>query len=513
MNLSRKRSRNMIAKKHMDRRAFLGQASCAGLGYMTFMNTLFNLKGINASAISNSAVYDNLNDYKAIVCILLAGGNDSFNMLVPYDQGSHNDYVTARSGLYTNPDPGLAIPRSELANTVLNYNVGGKQFALHPSMTRIHQLYNQNKVAFLTNIGTILHPDTTKQEYESNSNMPIGLFSHSDQIQQWQTGIPDERSAKGWGGKMADLISDCNSSENISMNFSLSGTNIFQTGNTTVEYAIDPYYGAVGIDGYDPNAMYLQERIRTQAIDSMLGSQYSDMFESTFVNTISKSRDGFVEFSEAFQNAITFPEDVFPDTYLGAAMEMIIRSIDVRNPLGFKRQVFFVTVGGWDHHDEVINNQLGMLGMVSDALGRFQDALGTSFNYVDGNGVTKSHAGINAEGNVLTMMISEFGRTLTSNGNGSDHAWGGHTFVMGGPNVLDGSDIYGSYPSLDLSGSNPIELGLGRFIPTLSTDEYFAEIAKWFGVPPTDLPTLFPNIGEFYNVSSNDFPIGFLKNS
>ncbi len=494
-------------KEHLSRRRFLGEASCAGLGYLTFINTLLNLKGMNASAISNSSVGD-FNDYKAIVCILLAGGNDSFNMLTPYDTPNHSEYVTARSGLYTNG--GLALPRSELSGTVLNYTSGGKEWAVHPSMTRVHEMFNNGKLAFLSNVGTLIQP-TTKTQYENDQNLPLGLFSHSDQIQQWQTGIPDERGAKGWAGKMADLISSCNSNQNISMNVSLSGSNIWQTGDVTIEYAIDPYSGAVGIDGYNPEAMYLTESIRSEAIDSMIGHQYQDIFKKTFMNVVKNARDGFIEFDSALQSAITFPEDVFPDSYLGASMEMIIRTLDIRDILDFKRQVFFITVGGWDHHDEVINNQLGMLGMVSDALGRFQDALGSSFNYLDGNGMQQSHQGINLENQVLTMFISEFGRTLTSNGNGSDHAWGGNTMVMGGPQLLNGGAIYGEYPSLALGPSNPIEVGLGRFIPQLSTDEYFAEVAKWFGVPNSDLSILFPNLGNFYDPFSPNLPIGFLN--
>jgi len=502
---------NYTTDKKLGRRGFLGQASCAGLGYLTFMNSLLNLKAINAAAISDSAVYDSFGDYKAIVCILLAGGNDSFNMLLPYGTTEHAEYVSARSGLYTNDNPGLAIPRGELSATTLNGTHQSKQFAVHPSMARVRQLYNQGKVAFLANTGTLLHPNTTKAQYENNQGMPIGLFSHADQIQQWQTGIPDQRSAKGWGGKMADLISDCNGNKNISMNISLSGSNIWQTGDKTVEYAIDPYRGAVGIDGYDPQAMYLSDLVRREAIDSLIGHQYKGLFEKTYMDVVHNARDGFLEFNEAFQNAITFPEDVFPDSYLGASLEMVARTISIRNQLNFKRQVFFVTVGGWDHHDDVVENQEGMLGMVSEALGRFQDSLGQNFNYTDMNGQTQSHAGINVEDNVLTMMISEFGRTLTSNGNGSDHAWGGNTLVMGGQNVLNGGQIYGAYPSLNLNGSNPIELGLGRFIPTTSTDEYFAEVSRWFGVPNSDLTTLFPNLGSFYDPFSSSLPIGFLN--
>lgn len=491
-----------IITNKVARREFLGQASCAGLGYLTFANSLLNLKAINSAAISNSAVYDNFNDYKAIVCILLAGGNDSFNMLIPSDS-RHSSYLSARSG--------LGIPLADLNNTKLKYNNVDNGYAVHPSMARVKDLFNSKRLSFLTNIGTLTHPNTTKAQYQANNNMPLGLFSHSDQIQQWQTGIPNERGAKGWAGKMADLIGYCNSNKNISMNISLSGSNIFQNGDATVEYALDPNHGAVGIDGYNPDAMYLVESVRTQAIDSLLGKTYQDIFEKTFVNVVRNARDGFVQFNEAIENAITFPQDVFPASNLGSALEMVTRTIDVRDDLGFKRQVFFIVVGGWDHHDNLLENQEGMLAMVSNALATFQDSLKSSFTYTNAGGTSQNHAGINMENNVLTMLISEFGRTLKSNGNGSDHAWGGNTMVMGGSNLIDGGKVFGTFPSMVLGSSNPQEVGLGRFIPTLSTDEYYAEVAKWFGVPNTDLTQIFPNLGNFYDPFDSSYPIGFIK--
>lgn len=499
-----------ILGKTMDRRGFLGEASCAGLGYLTFMNTLLNLKAINASAISNSNVGGDVNDYKAIVCILLAGGNDSFNMLMPYNTSHYNEYVAARQGLFvdSNAPAGLAIDKAAqydgnnnlVVGTGLNlghlngYSQGARQWAVHPRMDRVKGLFQDGRLAFLSNIGTLTNP-TTKSQYDLKQGLPIGLYSHSDQIQQWQTGIPNERGAKGWAGKMADMIGDCNANQNISMNVSLSGSNIFQTGNTTIEYAIDPYQGAVGIDGYNPDPMYLVENIRKEALDSMMGGHYQDIFKKTYMDVVRDAHDGFLEFDAALQNSIMFQANEFPDTSIGMSLEMIARTIDVRNTLGFDRQVFFITVGGWDHHDEVMNNQHAMLNMVSEALGSFQDAMGPSK--------------VDMEDNVVTMMISEFGRTLNSNGNGSDHAWGGNTLVMGGPNLMNGGQIYGDYPSLAQGG--PQEVGLGRFIPTLSTDEYFAEVAKWFGVPDSELTTLFPNLGNFYDPFSSAPPIGFLN--
>ncbi len=471
--------------KPISRRNFLGQASCAGLGYMTFMNSFLNLKALNAAAISNATVND-CSGYKAIVCILFAGGCDSYNMLAPWELSRHMEYVATRSG--------LAIPRNELLR--LKAGTPGhaaRDFAVHPSMPEVRDLFDQNKMAFLANTGTLLNNTTTKATFNSGTDLPIGLFSHSDQIQQWQTGIPSVRSSKGWAGRMADIIGSCNANQNISMNLSLSGTNIFQTGNETIEYALDPFSGSVGIDNYDPNSTWNFRESRTQAIDSLLAQQYQNIFDKSYMDVIMNAKDAHVEFQAALQNSVEFDPTLFPDTYFGSSLEMIAKTIDVKDDLDFNRQVFYIVYGGWDHHDELLNNQTAMLGEISQGLSAFMTGLEQ----------------IGHEDDVLTMTISEFGRTLASNGNGSDHAWGGNAMVMGGPNLINGGQIYGDYPSLALN--TDIELGRGVLIPQQSTDEYFAEVAKWFGVTGQDLDIIFPNLHEFYSSSSSDNPIGFLQ--
>ena len=170
---------------------------------------------------------------------------------------------------------------------------------------------------------------------------------------------------------------------------------------------------------------------------------------------------------------------------------MIARVISAQAELGFERQIFFVNFGGWDHHDAVLESQADMLPILSRALSEFQTAL----------------AEINKEQEVTTFTISDFARTLTSNGDGTDHAWGGHTIVMGGD--VKGGRIYGDYPSLELQ--NPLDLGNGIMIPTTSADQYFAELALWFGVSRSDAMDLFPYLNNFYNPQSGGQPLGFLN--
>jgi len=488
----------------------MGQISCAGMGYMTLMNSLLNFKAMNAAAISNSAS----GGYKAIVCILQAGGNDSFNTLIPITD--HAEYALTRSNLaIPNYDSGI---ETEPMNPAYLNNVRllsgthqmGKQYGVHPSLTGVQNLFNNNKLSFISNIGTLMSPTDKTQYFNNTRTLPLGLFSHSDQIQQWQTAIMDKRTATGWGGKIADLIGDQNMNQNISMNFTLSGTNIFQSGNSNVEYAISEN-GSIGINGYDPNSTWIYNQLRTQAIDNMLSETYQDVFKKTYVDTIKQSKSAHEEFSIAINKYNEFEIDGAHENVFNAAnpisqkLKMIARTIAVSTEeanngnvnssdvLDFNRQIFFVNFGGWDHHDELLDSQVGMLGVLGNALEEFNEALQL----------------IGMEDCVLTMTTSEFGRTLTSNGDGSDHAWGGNVMVMGGDNLINGGKIFGTYPSLQLGSDN--EIGNGVLLPTTATDCYFAEASKWFGVSNGDINNIFPRLAEFHSINSSPRPIGFLK--
>ncbi|MCB0665082.1 MAG: DUF1501 domain-containing protein [Saprospiraceae bacterium] len=468
--------------RRISRRSFLGTASCAAIGSSTMFSSLISLKALNAATASSG--FGGADDYKALVCILLSGGHDSFNMLVPTSTSEYAEYSESRSNLALDRDALLPLD-------VINND--GRSFGLHPAMSDVQRLFNEEKVSFITNVGTLIQPVTRQEVWDEVVPVPLGLFSHSDQIMQWQTSIPHQRSSSlGWGGKVADLIRDMNSNQNISMNVSLSGTNIFQTGNNTIEYAIDAYGGSVGIDGYVKEDMYdVFNVMRTKAIDNMLDFEYQDIFKKTYVDIIRRSRDGHILFDGALEEVGELSTS-FSDNYISQSFNMIARTMAARETLGMKRQIFFVDFGGWDHHDELLNNQFGMLNVLSTALGEFDRAL-QELQLTDC---------------VTTFSISEFGRTLTSNGNGTDHAWGGNVMVMGG-HQLRGGRIFGEYPSLVLDSN--LDVGGGVFLPTTSTDEYFAEIARWFDVSGANLPLIFPNLENFYDVNSGSLPIGFLN--
>lgn len=460
---------------HLSRRKFLGQASCAALGSTTLLSTLTNLKFLNAASIANSSVFGG-NDYKALVCILLSGGSDSHNMLIPYEQNRYNHYANTRTA--------IAIPRDEVRS------LNNTDFGVHPSMGGIQQLFNNNKLSFISNIGTLLQPMQKDEVWQNEQLLPLGLFSHTDQTQQWQTSLPDSRTNIGWGGRIADMMSSLNTSDKISMNISLSGTNVFQTGNSSVEFSISPYDGSIGIEGYGYDNPDNFDLARKNAIDNMVDANYADIFKRTYIDVIKTSRDANVEFSAALDGTPDI-RSMFSDNEFSSAMHMVAKTIAARSTLGMKRQIFFVELGGWDHHDELLTSQAEMLNLLNAGMLEFDSALDT----------------LGANDCVTTFTASEFGRTLTWNGNGSDHAWGGNVMVMGGP--IQGGQIFGEYPSLELNSDYELGGG-GIMLPTLSVDQYFAELALWFGVSPSELQTILPNIGNFYDASSGQSPIGFI---
>lgn len=467
---------NHKKKNTQSRRAFLKNTGCAALASTTMLSSLINMKAIASAAFDKSEVPG---DYKAMVCILLAGGADSHNMLIPRGNSEYNEYLTTRSN--------LAIPKSQILS--LNHPPSnGKMFGVHPDMPQTRSLFNTGKLAWLSNVGTLIEP-ITKAQYESNSAMtPLGLFSHSDQIKHWQTGRPGDRTSHGWGGRISDLIQSQNANPNLSMNVSLSGNNFFQNGENSTEFSIKSD-GQFGLNGFGTDNNY--HTIRDAAINNILERDYADIYKKTYTNTMKKSVEGSLEMEEAL-SAVSEFNTQFSNSTLSEQLKMIAKVIAAREDLGFSRQTFFINFGGWDHHDEILESQQEKLPVLDSALGEFMQVLQE----------------LGVANNVTTFTISDFGRTLTSNGDGSDHAWGGNAMVMGG--AVNGGQIYGESPSLELDSE--LMLPRGVLIPTTSASEYFAELATWFGVSQGDLFDIFPDLSNFYSPGSG-YPIGFMNQS
>jgi uncharacterized protein (DUF1501 family) len=463
------------------RRKFLGQASCAAIGSTTLFSTLFNLKAVNAAVANNSSITNNPSDYKALVCILLEGGMDSYNMLVPRSQPQYSQYAATRSN--------LALPLSSLL-PINQLTPDGSEYGLHPNLPSMRNMFNNGNLSFVTNIGSLINPVSKSQYLNGTATLPLGLYSHSDQIMHWQTGTPHLRNAVGWGGRIADMMVAANENQTISMNTSLSGSNLFQSGNNSVEYSLHPYGGAISIDGYQGDWSY--NMMRTAALDGMINANYQNAFKKTYASTIKTSIEGGNMYRAVLDNAPTFttPFPTFVNNgganNFSQGLQMIAKSISGQQSLGMNRQIFFISYGGWDHHDYLLENQSTMLAALDSSLNSFNEAL----------------TQLGVQDKVTTFSLSEFSRTLTSNGDGTDHAWGGNTFVMGG--AVNGQNIYGDYPSLVLGSSNTQEV-YGTLIPTTSADQYFRDIALWYGVSPSEISTLFPNIGNF-----SASPLGFI---
>lgn len=479
----------------ISRRSFLRQLNCAAVSSSAILNTLLNLK------LANSAAADDLGDgtdSKALVCLFLSGGIDSFQMLVPWEQSRYNSYATTRGAFGT--DGGLALDR----NTLLRLNGTSSDFAFHPSMAGLHQMATgtgsfagKQRLAAITNVGTLVQPITKSQyqAWENGSNaalaVPRALFSHSDQVEQWQTAVPQGMlELRGWAGRAADLLHSSYNTGATSMSISLSGNNILQVGRDTTQFVITPN-GSLSFESYST-----PHQLKNQAFRSTLEQSYSNLLEQGFANLTKQSDDAQLLFQQQFDSTtgdLGTAASLFPDNnYLATMLSAVLRSIKIRSALGLRRQTFFINWGGWDMHGDLLTPQATQLAEVDAALTAFQLGLEQ----------------LGLANDVVTFTASDFGRTLRSNGRGTDHAWGGNAFVMGGP--VDGGKIFGTYPDLTLDGPDDVGYG-GRLLPTTSADAYFAEMLRWFGVPSTSMAAVLPNIANFWNPLSSTAPLGFIK--
>jgi len=475
-----------MCKRKINRRQFLGQASCATVGSTAFLSSVLNLGMINTLAARPHIISAGSSDYKAMVCILLAGGADTFNLLVPTESGEYSDYQTTRGDL------ALDINGSPPELLDLDYDSNGRTFAVHGGMPEVRDLFDNGDLAFISNVGTLIEPIANSTEYNSGTKKtPLGLYSHSDQIMQWQTSVPQSRSAVGVGGRMADILHDMNSIPEISMNISLDGKNRFQSGQTINEYSIrnDATAANIGFDGMPTwwsNYGHLAGQ-RDTAHHNMVDQAYSNIFKQTYGALGQQSIESNEIFKTAMSNVIPLTTPFNPSN-LSQDLKKIAEVMSVRSHLGSCRQIFFTTFGGWDHHDDVLGSQAAMLPILSQALAEFNESL----------------IELGLQDKVVTFTISDFARTLTSNGNGSDHAWGGNQMIMGGP--IAGKNIYGTYPSLALTSDLNLS-DRGRILPTTSVDEFYAELALWYGASPNDLDYILPNLCNFYSTSCPQGPI------
>ena len=435
----------------INRRHFLKASSAAALA---------SVPGVSfAQGVSMNAPFP---DYKALVCVFLFGGNDSFNMLVPRSNAEYNVYAQSRQN--------LAIAQQDLL-PITPVTQTGVDFGLHPSMAGLQTLFNSGRAALVSNLGPLVEPTTKDQYFSQSVALPPQLFSHNDQQDQWHSLKGDSVSKTGWAGRVADLIRSNVTDQQMATNASLFGSSLYQSADDTIAYVMGPQ-GPIPFDGFGDTSPFLEQRL---AFEAVIAANYDSVYERAFAEIQQRATAAADLVSGAIASAPP-RNTVFPASPLGTQLQTVARLIDVRDQLDMQRQVFFVATGGFDSHDDQNENQPGLLGGISDAVAAFYDATGEM-------GVADS---------VTTFTQSDFGRTLTSNGDGSDHAWGGVQFAIG--NSVMG-DLYGTYPLLALDGDD--DVGGGRMIPTTSADQYAATLAKWFGIDDADLGAVAPNLDNF----------------
>jgi uncharacterized protein (DUF1501 family) len=459
------------------RREFIRNTLCATAASALFPSMLGKL------SLAQAAVGPRLlgGDYRALVCVFLWGGNDSFNMIAPRSNPHYGVYAGTRGA--------LAVPQNQLL--AINPTVApsdGAQYGTHPAMAGLRDLFEAGKAAIVSNAGPLLYPITAAQYNDGSVPTPAQLYSHSDQQQFWQTPSADLGGRYGWGGKLADLFFATNPNPLLSMNISLDGENVYQAGEQITPYFMSPG-GAESIWPLDGswNAQ------RTAAFDAMQNATLAHPFQRAYVQKMRRTRDIAAQMTVALAG---FPEDgapfnQFPQAWsslptprempwIGHQLRMVARIIAAQNALQMQRQIFLVGMGGFDTHASQLVDHPVLLEDLALALKTFYN-------------VTNS-AQLNLANKVTAFTSSEFGRSLSINQDGTDHAWGGHQIVVGG--AVNGQRIYGQLPSLAATG-NPDDTGYGQIIPKISVDQYAATLAKWFGLSDTDRALVFPNLSRF----------------
>lgn len=407
-------------------------------------------------------------DYKALVCVFLYGGNDYANTLVPYDQPSYDAYAGLRSN--------IALDRTALAATLLNPAValpGGRQYALAPGLAPLLPIFDAGRMAALLNIGTLVQP-TTKAQYQARSvPLPPKLFSHNDQQSYWQSSLP-EGARTGWGGRLGDLFASGNGNSTFTC-ISVSGNAVYLTGQNAVQYQVGAG-GAVAVNGIK-NPLFGSTACST-ALRSLVTQPRAQLLQNEYATVTRRSVDSNDQLTAALAG-VTVPT-VFPTgNGLAAQLQTVAKLIAARTALGARRQVFMVSLGGFDTHDALATAHPALMATLGNALGAFYQAT------VD----------LGVASQVTTFTASDFGRTLVSNNDGSDHGWGSMQFVLGG--AVQGRSFVGTAPVVASNG--PDDVGQGRLLPTLSVEQMAGTLATWLGVSASDQLTLLPNLGNFSN--------------
>lgn len=464
----------------MARRAFLHRS-----GQLAMMGAASSY-ALGLAGIGEAAAFSNSGGYKALVCVFLYGGNDYANTLIPFDATNYARYAAIRGTSGSEAASGIALARASLAGTVLPPPDGQTltdniTYALAPTMPRLKALYDEGVMAPLLNVGPLLAPLTRAQYDNGSVPRPAKLFSHNDQQSTWQSSQP-EGSPTGWGGRMGDLALTSNTNSMFTA-INATGNAVFLSGRTAVPYQVSPS----GATLYNPlqTGRLFSSAVASQALGTLLRTGTGNVLAADYARTNDRSIQFGSFVNDALRN-VTLNTSFGTGNRLADQLRIVAMLIGARAQLGVTRQVFMVSLGGFDNHDGLIGTHDGLLGQVDAAIDAFYRAT----------------VELGVQDNVTTFTASDFGRTLSSNGDGSDHGWGGHHFIVGGG--VRGRRFYGRAPQVSVTSDD--QVGQGRLLPSTSVDELSSTLALWFGVAPSELPSVAPNIGRF---ASPD--LGFMK--
>jgi uncharacterized protein (DUF1501 family) len=477
------------------RRDFLRKIACAACSGSAAA-LIPQLRMIGTALAGTSS----LTGYKALVCVYLAGGNDSWNVLVPNDSARYTTYSASRGGVYnaaSNPG-GLALPPPNASQLIIDgndANAATNHYFLHPSLVNLTNIYNQQKLGLIVNAGTLVEPINMTDYNASSAARPPQLFSHADQEALWHQANTNAGSTLGWGGLCADDLqlngANHTSSPQLSLCVSISGANRFQVGTNVVPYQISSS-GLTALKGVcNPTCSggATNSSVRDTTLNALLADTYANDFAGEYANVFQRGRDLYGLLSPGLSG--TTLQTAFPDTNLGNQLKMVAQMIKLSTAQNYaSRQIYYVRFGGFDLHAGMFTGAAGdhadLLSQLDAALGAFWTAMGPG--------------DVNAENNVTAFTASEFARTLQSNGSGSDHGWGGVQLVLGGgvnggKLYSDGQGKISGFPDEALTAPN--NFARGQMIPGISVDQYAATLAQWLGVSATDLSTIFPSLGNF----------------
>lgn len=465
-----------MKKPNNDRRQFLTR--CALLSASGMASSLASLGTMSLTSAALAAG-SRPSEYRAMVCIYLTGGND-LNMMVPLDD--YDNYNSLRGRLAFAKDAFLPI--------VSGSGDSAKQFGLHPQFGSAQSLYQQGKLAFIANTGALLEP-TTVSDYTSRSvRLPPKLFSHNSQKEFVRAGLPYNGEAlNGWAGRIADMYADLPDFNGVPLNLSLAGESIWQRGASTVPYVLSG--SSINPLRYYDSRFGQQASKRAEALRQINELPQQHLFTREYGRILQSSLD----LSDNLRSSITQGQielqTSFPPTRTAQSLRNVANIINARSAMQMPQQIFYINLNGWDHHDGVMSEHGNELEALGDALVAFDSAL----------------AEMGLQENVVTFTNHDFGRTLVPNGNGSDHAWGGHQLVMGGRGLTDslvkGGEVYGTHPILTPDDPQFIDFR-GVLVPSTSTDQISATIAQWFGdFSDNELLELLPNLAQYNERTMN----------